>query len=290
VLARGQVVAGVAMLSGSVAGGYVAQATDLGAPYVLRAIALGAMFLVAFKEMRDIGFSPSKRAGLLPEMQKIVSAALQYGWRVPAVKWTMLAALFEGGVVIYGFYALQPYLLELHGDSTAYGIAGLAAAIVAGAQIAGGLLAPRFRMVFRRRTSILLAGTSVSAIALALVGASGSFWVVLGLVAIWGLLFAALTPIRHAYLNALIPSRQRATILSFDSMISSSGGVVIQPALGRAADVWSYRTSYLLGAAISALALPFIALARSQNSPADVVTEAVPGSMPGAGQARHAER
>ena len=76
-------------------------------------------------------------------------------------------------------------------------------------------------------------------------------------------------PIRQAYLNGLIPSEQRATILSFDSLLGSSGGVVVQPALGRAADVWGYATSYVLGAAISALALPFIALSRWRNEPAD---------------------
>ena len=54
----------------------------------------------------------------------------------------MLAAPFTGGVTIYAFYAMQPYLLELYGDERAYGVAGLAAAIVAGAQIAGGLLVP----------------------------------------------------------------------------------------------------------------------------------------------------
>ena len=40
---------------------------------------------------------------------------------------------------------------------------------------------------------------------------------------IWGLLFAATMPIRQTYLNGLIPSRQRATIISFDSMMASSG-------------------------------------------------------------------
>ena len=44
----------------------------------------------------------------------------------------MLASLFSGGVGIYAFYALQPYLLELYGDPTAYSVAGLVAAIVAG--------------------------------------------------------------------------------------------------------------------------------------------------------------
>ena len=69
----------------------------------------------------------------------------------------MLTAPFIGGVGIYAFYAMQPYLLELYGDEGAYGIAGLAAAIVAGAQIAGGLSAPRLRLLFRRRTSLMLA-------------------------------------------------------------------------------------------------------------------------------------
>ncbi|MEV4707039.1 hypothetical protein [Actinoplanes sp. NPDC049316] len=44
-------------------------------------------------------------------------------------------------------------------------------------------------------------------------------------------LVAAAMPVRQAYLNGMIPSRQRATILSFDSLMSSAGGVVAQPAL-----------------------------------------------------------
>ena len=91
----------------------------------------------------------------------------------------------------------------------------------------------------------------------------------IGLIVVWGLLFAASMPIRQAYLNGLIPSQQRATILSFDSMLGSSGGVVVQPVLGRSADVWGYPASYVLGGAISALALPFILLSRKQNAPAD---------------------
>ena len=72
-------------------------------------------------------------------------------------------------------------------------------------------------------------------------------------------------PIRQTYLNGLIPSRQRATILSFDSMMGSTGGVWTQPVLGRAADVWGYAPSYLLGAGISALAIPFLALSRRRT-------------------------
>ena len=269
VFGRGQVVGGVAMLTGSVAGGYIAQVTNLGVPFVLRAVVLAVMFAFAFVLMRDIGFAPRRGERLTKEMGRIAGASIQYGWRVPSVKWLMLASPFTAGVGIYAFYALQPYLLELYGDPRAYGIAGLVAAIVAGAQIVGGFAAPWIRKLFHRRTSALIAATAVGTVTLGLIGVLDNFWAVLGLIVVWGLLFAAEMPIRQTYLNGLIPSEQRATILSFDSMMGSSGGVVIQPGLGRAADVWGYGSSYLLGAAISALALPFMLLSRRQNAPAD---------------------
>jgi MFS family permease len=183
----------------------------------------------------------------------------------------MVESLVTGGVGIYAFYALQPYLLELYGDPEAYQVAGLVAAIVAGAQIVGGLVAPWIRGLFKLRTSALIATAGLSTVALGLIGLIENFWAVLGLIVVWGLLFAATMPIRQTYLNGLIPSRQRATILSFDSMMGSTGGVWTQPVLGRAADLWGYAPSYLLGAGISALAIPFLALSRRQNAPADTV-------------------
>jgi MFS family permease len=269
VFGRGQIAGGTAMLTGSVAGGFIAQQTSLGVPFVLRGAVLLVMFVLAFRLMHDVGFSPGERGRPLAEMRKIASDSIEYGWRKPAVKWLMVEALFTGGVGIYAFYALQPYLLELYGNPHAYQIAGLVAAIVAGAQILGGVAAPRIRRLFHRRTSALLATATLSSITLALIGVFESFWAVIGLIVVWGLLFAATMPIRQAYLNGMIPSRQRATILSFDSLMSSSGGVWAQPALGRAADAWGYAPSYLIGAGISTLALPFLALSRRQQDPAD---------------------
>ena len=163
VFGRGQVVAGAAMLTGSVAGGYIAQVTSLGVPFVLRAVVLVVMFGFAFVVMKDVGFTPERAIGLTRGVRRIAGASIEYGWRVPAVKWIMLASPFTAGVGIYAFYALQPYLLELYGDPEAYGIAGLVAAIVAGAQIVGGLAAPRIRKLFQRRTSALLLTAAASA-------------------------------------------------------------------------------------------------------------------------------
>ena len=181
----------------------------------------------------------------------------------------MLEGVFTGGVTAYAFYAMQPYLLELYGDPRAYSVAGLAAAIVAGAQIVGGLLVPYVGRVFERRTSVLLAGTALSTVVLAVIGAMPRFWLAVALLGIWGLMFAAITPVRQSYLNGLIPAGDRATVLSFDSMLASSGAVVIQPGLGKAADLWSYPASYIASAAIQALALPFIWRARRERADAD---------------------
>jgi MFS family permease len=286
VFGRGQVVTGAATLGGSVAGGLIAQQTNLGIPFVLRGVILVGMFVVAFRLMHDVGFAPEKGGRVLTEVQKITSASIEYGLRVPAVRWLMIQSLFTGGVGIYAFYALQPYLLQLYGDRRAYVIAGLAAAIVAGAQIIGGVAAPRIRRRFRRRTSALIAAATLGVVVLGLMGILQNFWVVIGLVAIWSLIFAASSPIRQSYMNGMIPSRQRATILSFDSLMGSAGGVWAQPVLGRVADVWGYGPSYVVGAAISAIALPALALSRRQNAPADTVQVVDATSHPGAAESR----
>ncbi len=272
VFGRGQMVTGVAMLGGSVAGGVIAQATSLGVPFLLRVGVLLVMFVVAFVVMKDLGFTPERSRHPLRDVHRVLSASIDHGLRNPPVRWVMLAAPFSAGVGIYAFYALQPYLLELYGDEMAYSVAGLAAATAAGAQILGGYLAPRIRGVFARRTSALISGMVASLVLLAILGLATSFALALFILVLWGLVSAAVTPIRQAYLNGMIPSEQRATVLSFDSLMGNTGGVAIQPALGKAADVWSYGTSYVIGAGVQALAVPFLLLSRREHAPADTVS------------------
>jgi MFS family permease len=272
VLGRGQMISGLAMLAGSVAGGAIAQATSLGVPFLLRVGVLLAMFVLAYRLMHDLGFAPAAAQGPLRATRGVFDASVEYGLRNPPVRWMMLAAPFTSGVGIYTFYALQPFLLELYGHERAYSVAGLAAAIVAGSQIVGGYAAPRVRQLFRKRTTALVLGSVASAAILALLAIVGSFGLALGLLVLWGLVFAAEMPIRQAYLNDMIPSQQRATVLSFDSLMGSSGGVVIQPVLGKVADVWSYGTSFAFGAAFQLIALPFLVASRREGSPADTET------------------
>ncbi|WP_306873664.1 MFS transporter [Arthrobacter bambusae] len=278
VLGRGQMVSGAAMLAGSVAGGVIAQATNLGVPFLIRVGVLLAMIVVAFFLMRDVGFTPEHSAHPLKASRAVVDASIENGLKNPPVRYVMLAAPFSAGVGIYVFYALQPYLLQLFGDPHAYSVAGLAAAIVAGAQVLGGWIAPRIRRLVRKRTTVLILSGVASASILVVLGLTGVFLVALALLTFWAMVASAATPVRQAYVNDMIPSKQRATVLSFDSLMGSSGGVVVQPLLGRAADVYGYPASLAISGVIELIAVPFLLASRRQRSLADQANASIAAS------------
>jgi MFS family permease len=271
VFAKGQIVTGVGMLMGAVAGGVVAQVTSLAVPYLLRIGLLLVTIGIAAVLMHDWGFTPSRGERTVDEVRRVLVQSVDSGLRNRPVRWLMLAAPFTMGVGIYAFYAMQPYLLELFGDENAYGIAGIAAALFAGAQIVGGLTVPLVRRLFRARTHVLIASTTIGSIALVLIGLATSFWVVVVLLVASSLTGAAAAPMRQAFINGIVPSDRRATVLSFDSLMASAGGVVAQPGLGRVADVSGYAASYVVAGAVEAMAIPFVLLARSEHAPSDPI-------------------
>ncbi|MDP9999658.1 MFS transporter [Pseudarthrobacter sulfonivorans] len=274
VLGKGQMVSGVAMLAGSAAGGVIAQITDLGVPFLLRVGVLLAMFGVAFLLMHDVGFTPERSSHPVQATRAVLTASIDSGLKNPPVRYIMLAAPFSAGVGIYVFYALQPFLLELFGDPRAYSVAGLAAAIVAGAQVVGGWLAPTLRRLVRKRTTVLVVTSGLGGLILVALGFTRLFWVALLLLTLWALVTAAATPVRQAYLNDMISSKQRATVLSFDSLMGSSGGIVVQPLMGRTADVYGYPLSLAFSGVIELFAVPFLLASRRRRSPADTRTAA----------------
>jgi len=224
--------------------------------------------------MKDLGFTPNRRGGMVKEVRQTLRVSIESGWGNPPVRWLMLAALFAGGVSIYGFYALQPYLLQLYGNPNAFAVASLSAAIVAGTQMLAGVLVPHLGRGFRRRSGALIVTYLTSTLCLLALGLTRNFALAVALVVIWGLSFALGMPIRQTYINGIIPSQQRATVLSFDNLMSSAGGVAGQPALGRVADVYGYARSYLVCAAIQVVALPFLMLARREKAASDEIGKA----------------
>jgi MFS family permease len=262
VFARAQIVTGIGTLAGSLGGAYVAQMTDVGVPFLIRAGLLLTLTVVASRVMHDVGFTPRRSDGTVREARRVLNESVRHGWGRPAVRWVMLGAVFAAGVSYYVAFTMKPYLLRLAGDEHAYGLLGIAAAINAAAQTVGGLLAMAFGALFRWRMSVVIAGVLLNGALLVGFGLAGNVPLAMALLGCSSMVSAAILPSRQAYLNGLLPSGQRATVLSFDSLVASSGGVVTQPGLGRVADVWGYPASFVLGGALQAVALPVLFLAR----------------------------
>ena len=100
----------------------------------------------------------------------------------------------------------------------------------------------------------------------------GAFYLAIVLLALWALVSAVTGPLQTELPQRPDPSEQRATVLSFDSLMGSLGGIVAQPVLGRVADVSGYAASYLVAAGINTLAIPFILLARREHASSDPIT------------------
>ncbi len=262
VFARNQIALGAAMLSGTLLGGLLAQVTNLGVPYLLRAALLLVTFAVAFRAMHDLGFEPHESGSFVKAIGQTTRDSLQYGWNVTPVRWMTLGGAFTFATMGFIFYAMQPYLLELYGDSEAYLVASVAATIVAGAQMVGGATSGVVRRRFSSRTTLIMVLTGVGAGLVALIGIAGNFWAAVAALVLWSVVFAIVFPVRQAFLNAQIDSHHRATVLSVDSLVSSSGSIPASPALGRVADLYGYSASFIVAAAVQVVALPFLARAR----------------------------
>jgi MFS family permease len=274
VFGRGQTVAGAATLVGTIAGGFLGQ-VNLGLPYALRSILLLAVILAAWAWMKDIGFEPTRGVAVGEQVRALLRSSVRHGLGNPPIRMFMLAAPFASGVGIWVFYAFQPYLLELFGDPDATYLAGIAAAVFALAQMVGGASVNVVRRVFATRTGLIITQKTVGAVALAGVGLAAlapipiGFWVAIALLTVFMVGSSLAGPVQQAYMNECIPSEQRATVLSFASLMGSAGGVVAQPALGRVADAYSLGTAYVVAGVVYSVGIPFTVAVRRMGLAAD---------------------
>jgi len=82
VFSTGQIVGGVAMLVGTIGGGFLGQ-IDLSLPFLVRSGLLVALFFLAFFGMHDVGFEPRPvTLRTLPsEASAIGKEGIRHGWR-----------------------------------------------------------------------------------------------------------------------------------------------------------------------------------------------------------------
>jgi MFS family permease len=271
VFARGQQVTGTAMLVGTIGGGLLGQ-IDLALPYILRGLLLFAVFVVAYVVMHDLGFVPRRvTAAELPgEIARNARSGVEFGWRQRRLRLLMLAAVVQSTFVMWAFYAAQPYLLDLL-DSDAIWVSGFVAAGIALATIAGNQLVTFASRYCGRRTTLLLGAGAALSVSGVVMGMTSSFWVGLAGVLLLSVTLGVTGPVRSAYLHQVVPTEQRATVVSFDSMLSNAGSIGGQVGLGALGEARSVASAFVVGGLATAAALPLLGRLRRLGGVADTI-------------------
>lgn len=280
VFAWGWQVSGAAVIAGSLLAGFLGQ-INLVIPYLVRAgILVLAFILVAFL-VHDSGFEPKPLhlSTFGAEANKILRTGTRYGWNNPVVRPLLFVSAVTGLGGMFVFYSWQPFVLGLLGNNNAIWVLGVVQSVSSVAGIGGSALVGRVmrKGEKRRHPGIVLAvGSVLSALAVFAIGVVGLAHFAPGLlpagIAImlwigWNLLFGLLGPIRSGFINEHIPSSQRATVLSLDSLFADAGGTVGQPTLGWIATVVSLPVAWVLSSIAFLGATPlYLAAGRAEDA------------------------
>ncbi|HZD22475.1 MAG TPA: MFS transporter [Acidimicrobiia bacterium] len=277
IFSRGQVVSGAAMLTGTVGGGLLGQ-IDLAIPFLVRSLLLSALFVLAFVGMHDLGFEP-KRLGwrdVPGEAAAIGRAGIRFGWSDRSLRLLMLTTAAQMGLFAWAWYAWQPYFLELLERDVVW-VAGVVAALLAISMMVGNGLVEVVTRWCGRRSTLFLWSAGVYSLALIGVGLASSFALALSLLCIGSVAIGLQSPVRQAFIHKIVPTDQRATVISFDSMVTGGGSVAGQTGLGYLAERQGFSTGYVVCGAITLTALPFLTLVRRIGDEADYFVGRRPG-------------
>jgi len=279
--AKAATASSITMLAGTVAGGLLGS-LDYRIPYLLRAVLFLLMLALVLFAIPEHGWKPDGKAlSPMDRVKHTLNDTVRFGLKVKSLRRLMGISFLLGTFLMWGFYALQPYVTELAGRPGAAWLSGLVTALITLSQILGQLLAGRQdkhdegakKMVSAKLSRAMLIAT-MGALITGLAGLNflrtfsdallAPALAILGLMLLMGSLGYAGPFLRDA-LHSRIPSEKRATIVSLDSLVGSGGAIIGQPALGAVAGRFGIPLGYLAGAALFLLTQPILTLFRNSE-------------------------
>lgn len=249
VASRWSIVVQAANAGGALAGGLIA-AWDLRAPFVISAIALfGALGVgLTFREpptSDEAGHAPS---GYWHNLRAGISIAVSR----PRVRYVLLyGALLLLFPFILSFNLFQPYADEVGLPVWTFGALMLG---MRGAAMLGSWLAPAAARRARRETLLIVCPAAIVVCHMLLYALASP--PALAFLAAIGLVAAVLRPVTSAMLNDSIPSGQRATIISLQSLLFTLLTAVVNPSLFALGD----RTSIAFAIGVSGILMALLTI------------------------------
>jgi len=238
------------IIFGSLMGGYLGQ-RDLSLPWLASALAtsmVGVFAIFALKEQKiervsfKFSFAPFK---------KTIKDSVRFGYQKKSVWFVVLFGMILA-ISVQAMNMQWPFVFQkTYGFSTRN--LGWLFAAVSVVTMLGGQLSKLFADKIRHEKNAIVLSQGITVIGI--IGAS----LMLGVVPVVGLFMlhemgrGMIGPLKQAYLNHRIPSEQRATILSFDSMMGKSGAFLGLIGSGYLAEHFGIPLTWLVSGCILAL-------------------------------------
>ena len=256
----------------------------------MRAVVLVPAFLLGLLVMRDLGF---KGRALTLRQLRPRDAAHRHARASPTacsdrvVRFIMFASLVQGVFFMYGFYSWQKYFLDLLGQDLVW-VTGVIAALVGLTQILGNALVGRITARVPDRGLILMVCAAVTTVTIIGAALVQQFWVAVPLYLVSTMAFGISLPVKQGWLNARIPSEQRATIISLDALFGDGGSTVGQVGLGWLSQTVSIPFAWLVGGLVQAVGVPLLGVARRAERAQPAEPAAAPEASPASRSSRPA--
>lgn len=237
---------GMAVISGSLIGGFIGD-YSLALPWLCTSFGMilaGVFVSIKFKEEY---FSKNKFSLDFSPMVKVAKESVAYGVRHKSIFY-IIAFEFLLMLSFQGFNMQWPFVFQNLGLSISQ--LGMVFVGITSLSILGSQLSKVFAKMIGREKEALIASQVITFLGMILAASFTGLYPVM----IWFLIHEGgrgmFKPLKQAYLNKRIESDKRATVLSFDSMISRGGAFVGLLLSGYLAENYSISLSWLVSGII----------------------------------------
>ncbi|HTL46440.1 MAG TPA: MFS transporter [Verrucomicrobiae bacterium] len=229
------------------AGGFIAHAWGLAAPMRFYVLPSAAGFFLALSMTEP---SLDSGSGKPPSYRLILKEGTRLFFQ-HKVLWLLASELALTNAMAWGIIWLYQPLLLRAGLPLAY--LGVVNALACVGQILFLSSAANLERLLGSKRNLLVFATAAAGLALLGLAAAKPLYLVAGLIVLAFSFGLTRVPIYNAYMHAVIPSEQRATVISMASMARTLAIVVMNPLIGLLADKSLSLAVAALGGSILAL-------------------------------------
>lgn len=255
IFSNAEVVGKSAAIFGGLLGGYIGS-INLALPFGVGAGLIFITLIIAVSFIHE-RFTPKETPNLassISRIGKVTRDSITYGLKHKVILWLIFSSI----VYSFAFMPLNMYWSPRMNDLAENQIwivgwiwAGMALFMIGGSYLVKHLLKKE-----KTYSWIMIATALFLAIPILLASLSNIFAIVLYSFLMYEIGRGMLKPAHKAYLNKFIPGKQRATVLSFDSMMARFGSAIGLVLFGLIANQYGIQTSWMISGFVLLLLVP----------------------------------